>query len=107
MLEARTMPGGARRMMAIGRGMTAAPQIPMLDEPSLGLSPLPAAEPFKALAHVRATGVGVLPVEQDARLSLAIADRGYLLENGQVTGAESAAALRNDPNVQRARPRGH
>ena len=99
---ARTMSGGEQQMVAIGRALMSAPDILMLDEPSLGLSPLCCGELFAALARVRATGVGVLLVEQNARRSLEIADRGYLLENGGIAGAGSASALRNDQNVRRA-----
>jgi branched-chain amino acid transport system ATP-binding protein len=74
----------------------------MLDEPSLGLSPILCSELFKALAQVRRTGAGILLVEQNARQALAIADRGYLLENGRIVGAGSAASLAQDPAVQKA-----
>ena len=99
---ARTMSGGEQQMVAIGRALMSAPTILMLDEPSLGLSPLLCTELFKALKAVRATGVGILLVEQNARQSLAIADRAYLLENGQVTGQGPAAQLASDPAVQAA-----
>ena len=96
---ARTMSGGEQQMVAIGRALMSRPDILMLDEPSLGLSPLLSKELFKSLAEVAKTGVGILLVEQNARLSLRIADRGYLIENGQVTGENNAQALMNDPAV--------
>jgi branched-chain amino acid transport system ATP-binding protein len=99
---AGTMSGGEQQMVAVGRALMSAPQILLLDEPSLGLSPLVCGELFRALAQVRETGVGVLLVEQNAKQSLAIADRGYLIETGRVVGAGSAAALRADPAVRRA-----
>ncbi|MEL3889050.1 ABC transporter ATP-binding protein [Ferrovibrio sp. MS7] len=99
---ARTMSGGEQQMVAIGRALMSAPDILLLDEPSLGLSPLICGELFSALQHIRATGIGVLLVEQNARRSLAIADRGYLIEQGRIVGSGSAAALRDDPAVQRA-----
>ncbi len=99
---ARTMSGGEQQMVAIGRALMSAPTILMLDEPSLGLSPLLCSELFKALQAVRATGVGILLVEQNARQSLAIADRAYLLENGQIVGQGPAAQLARDPAVQAA-----
>ena len=74
----------------------------LLDEPSLGLSPLLRSELFRSLARIRDAGVGVLLVEQNARQSLAIADRGYLMENGRIVGGGRAAELRDDPAVQRA-----
>lgn len=100
--QARTMSGGEQQMVAIGRALMSAPAILMLDEPSLGLSPLLCAELFKALSAVRKTGVGILLVEQNARQSLAIADRAYLLENGEIVGAGPAEQLARDPAVQAA-----
>lgn len=98
----RTMSGGEQQMVAIGRALMSAPDILMLDEPSLGLSPLVCGELFAALDTVRASGVGILLVEQNARRSLEMADRGYLLENGRIVGQGTAAELRNDENVRRA-----
>ena len=99
---ARTMSGGEQQMVAIARAMMSSPTILMLDEPSLGLSPLLCSELFKALAQVRRTGAGILLVEQNARQALAIADRGYLLENGHIVGEGAAASLAGDPAVQKA-----
>ena len=98
----RTMSGGEQQMVAIGRAMMSAPAILMLDEPSLGLSPLLCKELFQSLAEVRKTGLGILLVEQNAKQSLAIADRGYLLENAHIIGEDDAASLANDPAVQKA-----
>ena len=83
---ARTMSGGEQQMVAIGRAIMSAPEILMLDEPSLGLSPLLCKELFQNLSNVKSLGIGVLLVEQNAKQSLAIADRGYLIENGEITG---------------------
>ena len=98
----RTMSGGEQQMVAIGRALMSDPSILMLDEPSLGLSPLLSKELFQALGSIRETGLGVLVVEQNAKLSLAIADRGYLIENGHIVGANDAASLAADPAVQAA-----
>src|SRR5499427_10054531 len=98
----RTMSGGERQMVAIGRAMMSAPVILMLDEPSLGLSPLLCSELFRTLAGIRDSGIGILLVEQNARQSLKVADRGVLIETGRVVGRGSAAALANDPAVRRA-----
>jgi branched-chain amino acid transport system ATP-binding protein len=99
---ARTMSGGEQQMVAIGRAMMSAPAILMLDEPSLGLSPILCTELFRALAQIRKTGAGILLVEQNARQALAIADRGYLLENGRIVGEGPAAKLAEDAAVQKA-----
>lgn len=98
----RTMSGGEQQMVAIGRAIMSNPEILLLDEPSLGLSPLLCRDLFRNLAKIRDTGMGILLVEQNARQSLAIADRGYLIENGQITGAGNAMELANDPAVQKA-----
>jgi branched-chain amino acid transport system ATP-binding protein len=98
----RTMSGGEQQMVAIGRAMMSNPAILTLDEPSLGLSPLLCKELFQNLRKVRDLGIGILLVEQNAKQSLAIADRGYLLENAHIVHEDTAAALRNDPAVQAA-----
>jgi branched-chain amino acid transport system ATP-binding protein len=100
--NANTMSGGEQQMVAIGRALMSAPDILLLDEPSLGLSPLVCGELFASLGKIREGGIGVLLVEQNAKRSLQIADRGYLIETGRITGAGSAGALRDDPAVQRA-----
>jgi vanillin dehydrogenase len=99
---ANTMSGGERQMVAVGRALMSDPVVLLLDEPSLGLSPLICGELFQALGRVKEMGVGVLLVEQNARQALAIADRGYLLENGRIVGEGAAADLRDDPAVRRA-----
>ena len=99
---ARTMSGGEQQMVAIGRALMSNPKILMLDEPSLGLSPLLCGELFRSLKDVRNTGVGILLVEQNAKQSLAIADRAYLLENGHITGEGRARDMAGDAAVQKA-----
>ena len=98
----RTMSGGEQQMVAIGRAMMSAPEILALDEPSLGLSPLLCKDLFQSLLAVKKAGLGVLLVEQNAKQSLRIADRGYLLENGAIVHEDSAENLSKDPAVQKA-----
>ena len=100
--QVRTMSGGEQQMVAVGRALMSAPEILLLDEPSLGLSPLMCRELFASLSRIRDRGLGILLVEQNAKRSLAIADRGYLIANGRMAGEGTAEALRNDPAVQRA-----
>ncbi len=96
---AGTMSGGEQQMVAIGRALMSAPEILLLDEPSLGLAPIVVQEVFAALARIRTTGLTVVIVEQNARATLALADRAYLLEAGRITGSGRAEALRTDPAV--------
>ena len=98
----RTMSGGEQQMVAIGRAMMSNPSILALDEPSLGLSPLLCKDLFQSLRVVKQAGLGILLVEQNAKQSLRIADRGYLLENGEIVHEDNADRLANDPAVQKA-----
>ena len=98
----RTMSGGEQQMVAIGRALMSAPDILLLDEPSLGLSPIMCGELFHILARIRGRGLGILLVEQNARQSLAIADRGYIIATGRIVGSGTAEALKTDPAVQKA-----
>jgi branched-chain amino acid transport system ATP-binding protein len=79
-----------------------APDILLLDEPSLGLSPIMCKELFHILTRIRDGGLGILLVEQNAKQSLKIADRGYLIETGRIVGAGTSAQLKDDPAIQRA-----
>ena len=99
---ARTMSGGEQQMVAVGRALMSNPTILMLDEPSLGLSPLLCSELFNALVEIRKLGTGILLVEQNAKQSLAVADRGYLLETGRITGSGDSDSLSSDQAVMRA-----
>jgi acyl-CoA reductase-like NAD-dependent aldehyde dehydrogenase/ABC-type branched-subunit amino acid transport system ATPase component len=97
-----TMSGGEQQMVAIGRALMSAPDLLLLDEPSLGLAPIVVGELFDVLRRIGQTGVGLLVVEQNVKASLAIADRGYLMEAGRIVGRGTAGELMNDKAVQRA-----
>jgi branched-chain amino acid transport system ATP-binding protein len=86
-------------MLAIGRGLMAEPRILVLDEPSLGLAPVLVAEIFRLIAGLRTQGHGILLSEQNAKLSLAIADRAYVIENGRVAMTGTGQELLNNPEV--------
>ncbi|MCM2318290.1 MAG: ABC transporter ATP-binding protein [Pseudomonas sp.] len=96
---AGTMSGGERQMLAMGRALMAKPKLLMLDEPSLGLAPRVIGEIFRIITELRATGVSILLVEQNARAALKCSDYGYVLENGEVALQGQAAELADDPKV--------
>jgi branched-chain amino acid transport system ATP-binding protein len=96
---AGTLSGGERQMLAVGRALMSKPQLLMLDEPSLGLAPLIVREIFKTIADLRATGVTILLVEQNARAALEVADYGYVLEMGEIALEGPAADLARDSRV--------
>ncbi len=96
---AGTLSGGERQMLAVGRALMGKPTLLMLDEPSLGLAPLVVRSIFTTIAALRATGVTILLVEQNARAALEVADYGYVLEMGEVALQGPAADLAKDPRV--------
>ncbi len=96
---ANTLSGGERQMLALGRALMAQPKLLMLDEPSLGLAPLIVKEIFHSFAQLRATGVSILLVEQNAHAALQVADYGYVLETGEVTLQADSATLTHHPKV--------
>jgi branched-chain amino acid transport system ATP-binding protein len=98
--RAGTLSGGEQQMLAIGRGLMAEPRLLLLDEPSLGLSPLLVEEMFALIARIRAEGLSVLLVEQNVVQSLGIADRAYVLEHGQFALTGPAATLMADPRLR-------
>ena len=99
---AGTMSGGEQAMLSIGRGLMAAPKLLIIDEPSLGLSPLFVKENFSIIRRINETGVTILLVEQNVKQTLAIADRGYVLSQGKVVAAGDAATLRENAEVRAA-----
>ena len=100
--RAGTLSGGEQQMLAIGRGLMAEPKLLILDEPSLGLSPLLVEELFALIKAINAEGIAVLLVEQNVVQSLEVAQRAYILDNGLFVLQGSAADIRNDPNLKRA-----
>ncbi|SRR5579871_6139809 len=99
---AGTLSGGEQQMLAIGRGLMAEPRLLILDEPSLGLSPLLVEELFALIKAINAEGIALLLVEQNVVQSLEVADRACILDNGTFVLEGKAADLRNDPNLRRA-----
>ena len=100
--HAGTLSGGERQMLAMGRALMARPDILMLDEPSLGLAPLIVRDIFRIVTELRARGVAILLVEQNARAALDIADTAYVLEMGRVTLKGTGAELAADPRITQA-----
>jgi branched-chain amino acid transport system ATP-binding protein len=96
---AGTLSGGERQMLALGRALMSRPRLLLLDEPSLGLAPLVVREIFQVIVELRRRGASILLVEQNARAALQIADRGYVLETGEVTLSGAARELAGDPRV--------
>jgi branched-chain amino acid transport system ATP-binding protein len=96
---AGTLSGGERQMVALGRALMARPKLLMLDEPSLGLAPLVVKEVFHAITELRATGVSILLIEQNARAALQVADYGYVLETGETVLEGPSAELAANPRV--------
>ncbi len=99
---AGTLSGGEQQMLAMGRALMSKPKMLLLDEPSMGLSPLLVKEIFHTIERVNKNGVTVLLVEQNAKMALNIADRGYVIETGHITMEGKASDLANDPKVKQA-----
>ena len=99
---AGTLSGGEQQMLAIGRGLVQRPDLLLLDEPSMGLSPLLVGEIFRMIAEINKAGTTILLVEQNASVALAVADRAYVLETGTILLEGKASDLREDPKVRAA-----
>ncbi len=97
--KAGSLSGGEQQMLAVGRALLAKPRLLMLDEPSMGLAPLLVNEVFKIIADIKAQGIPILLVEQNARKALQIADYAYVLERGSVVHEGSAAELQQDTRI--------
>ncbi len=99
-LMAGTLSGGEQQMLAMGRALMARPKLLMLDEPSLGLSPLLVREIFSIVKTINGEGITILLVEQNARMALKVADYGFVLENGRIVAANSSNMLLEDEDVR-------
>ncbi len=97
-----TLSGGEQQMLAIGRALMAAPKLLLLDEPSMGLAPLVVREIFKIVREINKMGTTILLVEQNARMALSVASRGYVLETGQIISCGTAGELRDNEEVKKA-----
>jgi branched-chain amino acid transport system ATP-binding protein len=99
---AGTLSGGEQQMLAMGRALMSRPRVLLLDEPSMGLSPIMVDKIFEVIREVSAQGVTVLLVEQNASRALQIADRGYVMESGLITLTGEARKMLDDPQVRAA-----
>jgi len=99
---AGTLSGGEQQMVAMGRALMARPRLLLMDEPSMGLAPILVERSFDIIRQVHEAGVAVLVVEQNANVSLSIADRGYVLQTGRVVLADTAPNLLADENLRKA-----
>ena len=99
---AGTLSGGEQQMLAMGRALMSRPKLLMLDEPSMGLAPILVEQIFEIIRSLHAAGTTILLVEQNAQMALSIADRAYVLENGQITLSGTGAELAQSEKVQKA-----
>jgi branched-chain amino acid transport system ATP-binding protein len=99
---AGTLSGGEQQMLAIGRGLVQRPDLLLLDEPSMGLSPVLVREIFRMIEEINRAGTTILLVEQNASMALAVSDRAYVLETGRIVLEGNASDLQEDPKVRAA-----
>jgi branched-chain amino acid transport system ATP-binding protein len=100
--KAGTMSGGEQQMLAIGRALMARPRLLLLDEPSMGIAPILVDRIYETIAEINRQGMTILLVEQNANYALGVSKRAYVLETGQVALSDQSAALRENPDVQKA-----
>jgi branched-chain amino acid transport system ATP-binding protein len=100
--KAGTMSGGEQQMLAIGRALMGSPQILLLDEPSMGISPILTERIYETIAEINKQGTTILLVEQNANFALEVSQRAYVLETGKVAMSDDSASLRTNPEVQKA-----
>jgi len=96
------MSGGEQQMLAMGRALMARPKLLLLDEPSMGLAPVLVERIYETVEEINKQGTTILLVEQNANFGLSVSKRAYVLETGQITLTDDSAALRENPEVQRA-----
>jgi branched-chain amino acid transport system ATP-binding protein len=100
--RAGTLSGGEQQMLAIGRALMADPKVLLMDEPSMGLAPILVEQVFQRIKEINEQGTTIFLVEQNAKMALSIANRGYILRTGEIVMADTAQALRDSPQMQEA-----
>ena len=100
--KAGTLSGGEQQMVAMGRALMAAPKVLLMDEPSMGLAPILVEQVFDIIKEINELGTTVFVVEQNANMALSIADRGYVLQTGQIVLSDTAENLLNNPQMREA-----
>ncbi|MGH2674932.1 MAG: ABC transporter ATP-binding protein [Actinomycetota bacterium] len=100
--RAGTLSGGEQQMLAIGRALMAGPKLLLMDEPSMGLAPILVEQVFETIKEINEQGTTIFLVEQNAKMALSIANRGYILRTGEIVLADTAQALRDSPQMQEA-----
>ena len=100
--KAGTLSGGEQQMVAVGRALMAKPKVLLMDEPSMGLAPVLVSQNFEIIEQINKAGTTVFMVEQNANMALSIADRGYVLQTGQIVLTDTAEALLANPDMRKA-----